>query len=77
MDGDSGAGVIDKQLLAGPVFLPQDDFLPPQPAAVEIAEPAIAIAIRVLIPVLIPEKLQGDVLVVLQLLADGGVVWFR
>src|SRR5205823_148083 len=76
VNGNGGPGIVDKQFLAGTVFVPQHNLLAPQPAPVEIAVPAVTIALRVLFAVLLPEQLQGHVLIGLQLLADRGVVRF-
>jgi hypothetical protein len=73
-DGHGVAGVVDKQLLAGAVFLPQDDFLPLEPAAVKVAEARIPVSVRVLLAILLPEQLQGDELVGLQFPTQGGIV---
>jgi hypothetical protein len=59
------------------MLLPQYHFPPPQPAAVEIAEAAVPVSLRVLIAIRLPEQLQGDVLIGLQFLAEGGVVRLR
>ena len=59
-------GVIDEHLLAGAVLLPQHQVEFLQPPPVEIAEAAVAVAVRVGLAVLLPEQLQGDVFVGLQ-----------
>lgn len=46
------AGVVDEQLVAGPVDLSHGQPLALQPAAVDVAEPGIAIPVRVLLEVL-------------------------
>jgi len=51
MYGNGVAGVVDKQLLAGPVFMSQSDFLCPQPSSVQLTEPAVAVAVRILLAV--------------------------
>ncbi len=76
MDGNGGSGIVDKQFLAGPVFVPQHNLPAPQPASVEIAVPAVTIAVRALFAVLFPEQLQGHVLIGLQLVENRGVVRF-
>src|ERR1019366_8469742 len=70
-------GVIDEHLLASAMLLPQhqDEFLQPPP--VQIAEPAVAIAFRVTLPSLLPDQLQGQVLVRLQFLLNLGPVRLR
>ncbi|MDP9138345.1 MAG: hypothetical protein M3N38_09220, partial [Pseudomonadota bacterium] len=57
---DGIAGPIDEQLLAGHMRLAhrRRDALPPLP--VEIAEPAVAVAVSVLRPILLPEQHQRN-----------------
>ena len=74
---DGLARVVDKQLLAGPVFLAQHHVLLPTPALVELAEAAVTVAVRVHGAVLLPEQLQGEVLVLPQLGVDRGKVGRR
>lgn len=69
-DGDLVAGVIDEDFFAGAVVLAQDHVEVPRPGAVLLAEPAVAWAVGVLLDELLPEQLQGDVLVGLQFLVD-------
>src|SRR5712671_3399769 len=76
MNGNGRSGIVDKQFLAGPVFVPQHNLLAPQPASVEVAVPAVTIALRALFAVLFPEQLQGHVLIGLQLVENRGVVRF-
>ncbi len=68
------AGPIDKHFLAGLVLLSENhvEFRPP--ALVQLAEPRVAIAIRVGLPVFLPQQLQGHVLAAAQLLVDHGEV---
>src|ERR1017187_6978257 len=47
------AGVVDKQLLARPMLLAQNDFLSPKPFFLEIAEPAVALPLPIFLPVLL------------------------
>jgi len=54
--------------------MPQNEFLCPKPSSIQITEPAVAVAVRVLLAVLLPQELQGDVFVGLQFVADSGVV---
>src|SRR5258708_6674390 len=54
--------------------MPQNEFLCPKPSSIQITEPAVAVAVRVLLAVLLPPELQGDVFVGLQFVADSGVV---
>ena len=70
VNGDRGPGVIHEHLLAGAMLLPQHQVEFPQPPPVEIAEAAIGIAVRVALTSLLPDQLQGKVLVGLQVLVD-------
>jgi hypothetical protein len=56
------------------VFLPQDDVELTFPAAVELAEPAVLVAVGMGLAVLLPEKLKGDVLVAVELAVERGEV---
>src|SRR5450759_5555849 len=58
-----GSGVIDEHLLAGAVLLPQHQVELFQPSPVEIAESAIAIAVRMALTPFLPQRLQRQVLV--------------
>jgi hypothetical protein len=70
------AGIVDEEFFAGAMFLPEHDILALEPVTVEVAEAAVPVAIGVLQLVLLPEELQGEVLVNLELAADGGEVGF-
>src|SRR6476646_3039081 len=65
---------VDEHLLAGLVLLPEHDVLCPAPALVQLAESAVAVSIRLAFAILFPEQLQGDMLVGLQLLANGAEI---
>ncbi len=56
------AGVVHKELLAAQVGLAHGHRQPGFPAAVELAEAAVAVALGVGLDVLVPEDLQRDVL---------------
>ena len=62
-------GEVDERLLAGPVDLPHRRPQPPRPLAVDLAELAVAVAVRMDLGVLLPEELQGDA-VALELAVD-------
>ncbi len=66
---------MDEGFLAGLVLLPHYyvEFL--APALIPFAETAVSIALRVGVPVLFPEQLQGHVAVSAQLFVDGDEVW--
>jgi hypothetical protein len=53
------AGEVDEQLLAGDVRLAHGGGDASAPGDVEAAEPAVAVAVRMLGPVLLPEQHQG------------------
>jgi hypothetical protein len=65
-----GPGVIDEHLLAGTMLLPQHQVQLLQPAPIQIAESAVAIAFRVALTRFLPDQLQRQVLVRLQFLVD-------
>ena len=67
------AGVIDKQLLAGGMVLAHRHRQIGRPAPVEIAEAAIAIAVRVTLDIFVPQDLKRHMLA-LQLTMDMGPV---
>jgi hypothetical protein len=52
---NSLAGTIDKQLLTGPVFLPQGEIEARCPAVVAVAELAVLVAGRMALLVLLPQ----------------------
>ena len=62
-----GSGPVHEQLFAGPMLLAQDNILRVLPSAVQLAEAAVAIAFRFLGAVLLPEQLQREMFVLLQL----------
>jgi hypothetical protein len=59
-DGDLLAGIVDEHLVAGRVILPHDRREPPLERAEQIAEPAVAIALRVGLAILLPQQHQID-----------------
>ena len=64
--GNRVSGVINEELLARLVLLPQHhvQLLPPPP--VKFAEPAVGIAVRVGLPILFPSQLQRQARVALE-----------
>jgi hypothetical protein len=58
MEGNRRPGVIDEELLPGLVFLPQHHVQLLPPLLVEFAEPAVAVAVGVSLPILLPGQLQ-------------------
>jgi hypothetical protein len=68
--GNGWTGIVDEQFFAGPVFLPQDDFLLSPPSLVEFTKTAIPIAFRILRAILLPDQLQSEMLMLLQLGVD-------
>jgi hypothetical protein len=54
------AGVVDEALVAGAVDLAHRQAPPLQPAAVQVAEPGVAIAVGLALQVLQVQQLQGD-----------------
>src|ERR1700735_265957 len=67
---NGGSGVVHEHLLTGAMLLAQHQVEFLQPPPVEIAEAAVAIAIGVALAAFLPDQLQGQVLVCLQLLVD-------
>lgn len=51
------AGMIDEDLLAGPVFLAQHDIQIARPTPVQLAEPAIVVTFRMGLMVFFPQQL--------------------
>jgi hypothetical protein len=64
------ASPIDERLFARTVLLPKDNVLLPSPDLVELTKPAVAVAGGMSLAILLPEQLQGEVLVGLKLLMD-------
>src|SRR5271154_4744161 len=77
VDRDGGSRPIDKQFLAGLMFLAEHYILLPSPALKQLAETGIAVAVRVGLPVLLPEQLLGQVLMHLPLLVKLGKIRYR
>src|SRR5579875_2461678 len=71
---DGSSGPIDKQLLAGLVFLAQHYIQLADPTLIQFAETAVAVSFRVGLLVLFPEQLQSDVPMLLLLFAQCGKV---
>jgi hypothetical protein len=72
LDGDGCSGPIDESLLTGLVILAQNRILFPQPAPVQFAVAAVAVAVRVDLPVLFPSQLQSRMTKLLELLVECG-----
>jgi len=66
------AGPIDEQLLSSLVLLAQHDVLLAAPALIQLAEAGVAIAVRVGLPVLLPQQLLSYVRMGLPLLVKLG-----
>ena len=67
-DVDGVSGVIDKHLLAGTVILPQHYIQMARPVPILIAEPTVVDAVGLALLVFLPQQLQRDTAVGLQLL---------
>src|SRR5215469_5044926 len=65
---------IHKQFLAGLVVLPQHHVLFPSPTAIQLAETTVLVAIRVGLPVLLPQQLLRHVSMLLPLTMEIGKV---
>lgn len=73
-DIDRLAGIIDEHLFAGPMFMPHHHIQATGPLAVVLAKPAVLVAISLLLLVLLPEQMQGDMLPGLQFPMDGCII---
>src|SRR5580704_12166361 len=67
MDRNRRACPIHEQLLAGLVLLSQHHILFPPPPLVQLAEAAVLVAIRVCLPVLLPQQLLRQMCMLLAL----------
>ena len=74
MDRDRCSRPINEQLLAGLVLLAQHHILLPPPASVQLAEPAVLVAIRVCLPILLPKQLLRHVWMLLPLPMEIGEI---
>jgi hypothetical protein len=62
---------IDEALLASFVLLAKNHVLLPPPLLIQLAEPTVAIALRVLLAVLFPSQLQCQMGMLLELIVEG------
>ena len=62
MDRDGVPGVVDEELLSRLVVLAKGDVEGPEPRPVPEAELAVLIAVGVVLPVFLPETLEGHML---------------
>ena len=67
-------GMIDKQLLAGPVLLSQGQVQLAGPAVVKLTEAAVLVTVGMGLLVLLPQQLEGQVAVASQFLMERGKV---
>jgi hypothetical protein len=74
IDGDLVASVVNKKLLSGAILVPENYVEMFHPVAVELAEPAIPVAVGMILVILFPEQLQRQMAVTLQLLTNGAEV---
>src|SRR5262245_27955958 len=70
------AGVIDEHLLSGAMVLAQNQVQAFGPFAVELAQTAVAVPVRMLLFVLLPEQLQRHIRA-FQLLVNDGKIGLR
>jgi hypothetical protein len=77
MNRNRSTGPIDKHPLARFVLLAQHDIELRAPALIQVAESGVAIAFWIRLPVLLPQQLQGHMLVLLQFLVNCGKVGQR
>ena len=73
-DVDGVAGMIDEHFLAGPVILPQHHIQMARPVPILIAEPTVVDAVGLALLVFLPQQLQRDTAIGLQLLVHFGEV---
>ncbi len=69
-DRDRVPGIVDEQLVSGPMRLPHRHRQAALPGPVELAEPGIPIPVRMANDILVPEDRQRDVLA-LEFPVDG------
>jgi hypothetical protein len=67
---NSLTGIVNEQLFPCPVFMTHDNIETGCPVTVTVAEPAVLVAIRVLLFVLLPEQIESDLLAGLQFFMD-------
>ncbi len=77
VDRHRGAGPVDEHLLAGLCVLPEHDVVIPVPPLIQLAETAVAVAVRLRFAILFPEQLQGHMFVTFELAMDFGEVQAR
>src|SRR5262249_41313675 len=56
---------------SGAVLLPQDQIELVCPSPIELAEPAVLVAVRIRLLIFLPNQLQGDMFLVVQFLVNG------
>ncbi|PYR98478.1 MAG: hypothetical protein DMG12_22790 [Acidobacteria bacterium] len=71
-DRDRVSRIIDEQLFSGTVLLPQDQVQLVGPLLIQPTEPAVLVTIGIGLLVLLPNQLQGDMLVPVEIFMDGG-----
>jgi Kef-type K+ transport system membrane component KefB len=71
VDGKGVAGIIDEELFARLMLVAEDDVQLAAPAAVELAEAAVAVAVGVVLAILLPQQLQRDVTMGLEFLVKS------
>jgi hypothetical protein len=65
------SGPIDEALLASLVLLAKNQVLLPPPPLIQLAEPTVAISLRVFLSVLFPSQLQCQMGMLLELIVEG------
>ena len=68
------AGIIDKQLFPGAMLLAQHQIQLSDPTLIQFAEPAVLITVGIGLLVLLPEQLQGEVLMAAQFFMNAGPI---
>jgi hypothetical protein len=77
VDRNGVAGPVDEGLVAGVVILPEHHITVAMPPLIEFAEAAVAVAVRLRFTVLLPEELQRQMFVSLQLGMQLGEIQTR
>ena len=77
IDRDRVSGPVDKRLLAGIVIVPEHHIPATVPPLIELAETAVAVAVRLSFAVFLPEELERQVFISLKLGMQLGEIQTR
>ena len=73
-DRDGVSRIIDKQFFSGAVLLPQHQIQLAGPLLIQLTEPAVLVTVGIGLLVLLPNQLQRDMLVAVEIFMDGGPI---